>query len=96
MRKTLINRDRLIMAPKAAVANAVASVFDRLQSLPHEVQLLALAGAFVLMTEASALPAQDAFSAVSNLMVDERHSTRRDHRFAAMKQYLTDDLKGAL
>jgi hypothetical protein len=92
-RRLLVNRDRLVNAHKTRVANLTVSLFDRIQGHPvKEEQLLALAAGFVLMSEATGVPAQDAFQAVKNLMVDEKHSERRDHRFAAMKHHLETEL----
>lgn len=89
----LIDRDRLMNAPRGAVANACVRLFDRIQDLPHEHQLLAFAGAFVIMAEAYGFPAQDAFTAVKNLMLDPENATGWDHRFDAMRWNLRTEFK---
>lgn len=96
IRKTLVNRDRLNSADKSKVGTAMVSLFDRLQSLPKEVQVLALAGAFALMTEVSKVTAPEAMTAVSNLMYDPLTSTGRAPQFNAMRFHLDTELKEGL
>lgn len=79
-------------ASRKAVADACVLLFDRIQSLPKEHQLLALAGAFVLMSDAFGFPAQDAFVAVKNLMQDRETSTGLGLQFDAMRWHLQDEL----
>jgi hypothetical protein len=92
IRKKLISRDALNSASRSAVATAMVSVFDRLQGKPNEVQLLALTGAFALMSEVTEVSPEDARVVVSNLMRDPNTKTRRELRFQAMKAYLNEDL----
>lgn len=92
MKQKIIDRDKLNMASKDEVAKATVRLFDRIQSLPKEIQLLALAAAFVLMSETYQFPTNDTYSAVKRLMRDKFHSERVDHRFAAMKFHLKDTL----
>lgn len=89
----LLNRDRLTMASKLRVAEQTVGVFDRLSY--HQVKeerLLALGAAFTIMCEAANVNPGEVFTYVSNLMKDERHSERRDHRFAAMKFHVQEDI----
>lgn len=79
-------------ANRKAVARACVLLFDTVQSLPKEDQLLALAGAFVLMSSAFKFPAFDAFNAVKNLMADPTTSTGLGVQFDAMKWHLQTEL----
>jgi hypothetical protein len=96
LKRKLINRDTLNGVSRAAVATAMVSIFDRIQGLRNEVQLLALTGAFALMSEVTEVSPQDAQVVIANLMKDPNTKTRRELRFQAMKAYITEDLtKGA-
>lgn len=91
--KTLIDRDRLVNADRLTVARLCVLLFDRIQAHDnYEEQILALAAAFLLMCEAAGIAAQDAFTAVKNLMADPLHADRIEHRFAAMKYHLETEL----
>jgi hypothetical protein len=92
IRRKLINRDAMNGVSRNAVATAMVNVFDRLQGLRNEVQLLAIAGAMALMTEVVDVSPQDSMTAVKNLMVDPKTSTRRELRFQAMKFHLETEL----
>ncbi len=92
IRRKLINRDAMGMASRNAVASAMVSIFDRLQGLKNEVQLLALTGAFLLMSEVTEVTPDDARVVVANLMKDPATATRRELRFQAMKYHLETDL----
>lgn len=86
----------MVMADRVSVARLVASLFDRLQGHPiPEEQLLALAGAFVLIVRELDANPQDAFQAVTNLMTDETDvDDRLLAQFAAMTHYLKEDVIG--
>jgi len=88
----VIDRDKFNAAPKGAVASATVRLFDTIQKLPKEVQLMALACAFSLMVRAYKFNPNDAISASGRLMRDEIHSSRMDHRFDAMLFHLNEDL----
>lgn len=88
----LVDRDRLTNAPRQKVADACVAVFDRLQGLPKELQILAFAAAFILSTDASGIPAQEAFTATKNLMFCERTASKLDLQFQAMQYHLRTDL----
>ena len=92
IRKKLINRDAMNGASRNAVAQAMVNVFDRLQGLRSEVQLLALAGAFALMSEVTEVTPSDSYAVIANLMKDNTTVTRRELRFQAMKFHLETDL----
>lgn len=82
-----MNADRL------TVARLCVMIFSAIQNhRSKEEQLLALAAAFLLMAETAGIPAQDAFTAVKNLMADPLHADRVEHRFAAMKYHLETEL----
>jgi hypothetical protein len=90
---TLIDRDRIVNADRTTVARLCVLLFDRIQTHSnYEEQILALAAAFLLMCEACGIAAQDAFTAVKNLMADPLHADRIEHRFAAMKYHLETEL----
>lgn len=91
-KRLLVNRDALMNAPRQKVADACVAIFDRLQGLPKEMQILALAAAFLLSTDASRIPAQEAFTATKNLMFCERTSSKLDLQFQAMKFHLDTEL----
>lgn len=89
----LVSRDRLNNANRSRVAALVVNLFDRIQSHPvKEEQLLALAGAFVLMAKAFRFSAQEAFTAVGNLMTEPNKEDGLVHQFAAMKYHLETEL----
>lgn len=96
IKRLLVDRDRLNMAPQGVVANLTATIFDRIQDKPKEHQLLAMACAFILMAETCRFPAQDAFAAASNLMKDPLTATGRHVTFDGLRYHLetetlTDD-----
>lgn len=90
----MVDRDRLNSAPLGAVAKACVQLFDRVKDLPKEVQLLALASTFVIMSKVLRFPTEDTYQAVTNLMRDPTHSERIDHRFAAMQYLMETELLG--
>lgn len=57
-----------------------------------EEQLLSLAAAFLLMAEACGLPAQEAFTAVKNMMADPLRASGIYHQFDAMKYHLETEV----
>lgn len=93
MKKTLIDRDRLMNADAKEVATLTVLLFDRLQGYPYnEPKVLALASAFLLTCDAMKVPAQDAFVACQNLMTDDLHPSGLRSSFAAMSSHLKDDI----
>ena len=91
-RKLLIDRDKMVNADRTTVARTCVELFDRIQDKAKEAQLLGLACAFILMAETLKVPAQDAFSAATNLMLDKMNPTGREARFDAMKFHLETEL----
>lgn len=81
-------------ADKAHVATLCVLAFDGMSKVYKRKteQLMALAASFVLLCEACGVEPFDVYVAAKNLMVDERHCERRDHRFAAMKYHLETEL----
>lgn len=94
--KVLTNRDRIVNADRPIVARLVVDLFNTLdQSPPHirnEEKLLALAGAFVLMASVLKVSAQEAFTAVKNLMTDPLGPDGLVQQFAAMRFHLEEEL----
>lgn len=91
-KRILIDRDRINSADKAEVANTCVSLFDRIDMLPKHIQLLGLAAAFILMANASGIPAQDAFTATKNLMKDPLTATGIAPQFQAMDFHLKTEV----
>lgn len=91
-KRILIDRDRMNTADKGDVAQATVSLFDRIQHRPKHIQLLALAAAFTLMSSASGIPAQDAFSATKNLMYDPLTQSGIAPQFQAMEYHLKTEV----
>lgn len=79
-------------ADAKTVAQKAVKVFDRVQDETPEIQLLTLAAAFILLAESAGIPTQDVYTAILNLMYDPLHNTGRKHQFAALKQYLKEDV----
>lgn len=91
--RILTSRDRLNNADRGRVARLMVSLFDRVSLHPlKEEQLLALAGAFVLLADAAKIPAQDVFTAVKNLMTDRTKSEGLVLQFSAMKYHLETEV----
>lgn len=91
--KLLVDRDKLVNANRANVARLCVLLFDRLQlHASKEEQLLALAAAFLLMAEACGIPAQEAFTAVKNMMADPMRASGIYHQFDAMRFHLDTEV----
>lgn len=91
-KRLLVNRDRLLHAPRKKVAQACAALFSTVQGLAKEVQILALAAAFTIICEATKLPPRDAHEAVNNLMYDPLTANGRALQFDAMRYHLDTEL----
>jgi hypothetical protein len=64
-----INNDLLMSADPIAVAHAAMTVIDAMQTkFTPEQQLLGISAAFLLMADGLKTPAQDVFTAITNLM----------------------------
>lgn len=90
----MLDRDKLNGAPRGAVAQACVQLFDRIQHLPREIQLLALAGAFVLMSKALRFDSNDTYQAITNLMKDPKNSSGMLAQFDAMRFHIETELSG--
>lgn len=85
----MFNRDRMVNASAGAVAHAAMSVLDAVQTRPPEAQVLGAAAFFITACERFGVPAQDAFTAVTNLMNDREG---RKPEFAAVRLYMENEL----
>lgn len=92
MKPAFYNRDKLMNASRREVARNTVSIFDRIQGLGKEAQVLALAAAFILMAQSAKVDTFDAFTAAKNLMADDLHSSGLAPQFAAMKYHLDTEL----
>lgn len=70
----------------------MVKLFATVQNMPRETQLLALAAAFVIQSEALGFPTNDAYAAIINLMKDPTNASGRDHRFDAMRFHIQTEL----
>jgi hypothetical protein len=79
-------------ARKDWVADGCVKIFDRIQGWPKEYQILSLAAAFLLTCMSARIPAQDAFTAVKNLMADPLTQTGMGLQFQGMKFHLDTEV----
>lgn len=71
------------------VARAGMTVADRLQDFPADAQVMGVAALFLILAEASGVPAQDVFTATKNLMSNQEG---RRPEFAALSDYVRNEL----
>lgn len=91
-RKTF-NRDAMNLADQKKVASLASKVVDFIQDWRPEDQLLALACSFLLVAEASRIPAQDVFTASKNLMqAPMQTQTGLCPEFQAIQYYLKQEV----
>lgn len=91
--RSLFSRDGMNNAPQKGVAQLASRVIDFIQDWRPEHQLLALATAFLLVAEASRIPAQDVFTASKNLMqAREDTQTGLCPEFQAIQYYLNKEV----
>ncbi len=90
--RVLIDRDKMNLASKRSVAGLCVRIFSAIENFPRELQLMALAAAFVLLSDATSIPAQDAMTATKNLMADPMTSTGLAPQFQAMRFHLNTDV----
>lgn len=74
------------------MGDATVKLFATIQKLPREIQLLALAAAFILQSEALGFDTNDAYAAVTNLMKDPLTRSGRGSQFDAMKWHISEEL----
>jgi hypothetical protein len=76
------------------VATLAVSIFERLQNYPRkEYQLLAIACAFLLLSRAGRVPAQETFTYATNLMTDPLREEGMGRSFAGLLHYLENWLE---
>lgn len=90
--KALYDRDKMMNASRSLVADGCVKVFDRIQGWPKEYQILSLAAAFLLTCMSARIPAQDAFSAVKNIMYDPLTQSGMGAQFQGMKFHLDTEV----
>lgn len=91
--KPLLDRDKLNSASQSEVAKTCVALFDYIQGLPREIQLLSLSAAFVIMSRALRFPTNDVYQAVTNLMKDPANATGVQYQFDAMKWHIETELE---
>lgn len=84
------DRDAFHSLRTKLAARATAAIFDANQYRSPEEQVAGAAAAFLLLCEAYKVPAQDAFSAVKNMM--NHHETRGGTDFDGLRSYLGADV----
>lgn len=89
-----INRDKLNHASAKAVGSAMVELFATLQKKRPELQLLALASAFILVAETFQFPTNDTYAAVVNLWKDPMTSSGKGLQWDAMAYHLRTELDG--
>lgn len=85
-----IDRDLMHMASPRAVAVATLTTIDALQDHPPHVQVLGAAAVFLNLATHFKVPAQDVFTAVTNLMNDREGMARPE--FAGVRKYMEIEL----
>ena len=85
----MINRDKLNNASADAVARAGIDILDRMQNHPQHIQPLALAAAFIVLSNHLRVPAQDLFAVTTNMMAEEENIAE----FKAVKDYIKYEIK---
>ena len=85
-----LDNDKLINADLVHTARASFSVIDALQDYPKEIQVLAAASVFKLLTEAHGLSPQDPMTMVGNII--ERGEKQGKTQFKAIAAYLKEEL----
>ncbi len=88
MRKR-INRDVMNMAGLGEVARASMTTLNALQDFRPEIQILGAAAVFLSLADHLGIPAQEAFSATTNLINDDNG---KRSEFQAIVAYLEGEL----
>ncbi len=90
---TQISYDRVANADRLRVAALSVRAFDALETHPiKEERLLALAGAFTLMSEAYGIPAQEVFTCVKRLMTDPLKEEGLVLQFSGLRYHIETEL----
>lgn len=85
-----MNRDQMINADAAAVAQSTYRLIDTLQHLPKPNRPLATAALFLLLMETTGLKAQDVFTYAKNL-INHADGTLRPE-FKAARRFMENEL----
>jgi hypothetical protein len=85
--------DLMVNAEPRAVSLATMSVADGVQTLPPETQVMGAAAFFLLLCEGYKVPAQDVFTAVTNLMNSEKGDAIP--QFNAAREYIKHEVINA-
>lgn len=86
-----MNRDLINNADAEQVALAGVGILDRMQNYPQHIQPLALAAAFLVLSEHLRIPAQELFTVTKNMMTEEQNVPE----FKAVKDYIKYEIKRA-
>jgi hypothetical protein len=81
----MIDRDKLMNMAVSDAGRAAMQVVDALQNHRPEAQVVGACAAFLLLAEASGMPAQDLFSATKNLI---NGAEGKRPEFAAVSMYI--------
>ena len=84
-----LNHDLFNHASAGVVANGAMAIVDKLQDMRPHTQVAAAAAVFLLLCESHKMPAQDAFTVITNIM---NHAEGRRPEFAAVRQYMEEEL----
>lgn len=85
----MLNRDDMNMVPVKEAATSTMRVIDAIQTLPPQLQVIAIVAAFKLLTERYKVEAQDAFTVADNVM---NHAQGRRAEFDAVRRYLHNEV----
>jgi hypothetical protein len=83
------NRDQLNNADAEQVARAGITILDRMQNHPQHIQPLALAAAFLVLSDHLRVPAQDLFTVTKNMLTEEQNIAE----FKALKDYVRYEIR---
>ena len=85
--------DRMVNAEPRAVSQATMAVADGVQTLTPETQVMGDAAFFLLLCDAYKVPAQDVFTATTNLMNSEKGDAIP--QFNAAREYIKHEVINA-
>jgi hypothetical protein len=85
--------DHMVNAEPRIVSRAVMHVADGVQTLSPDVQVMGAAAFFLMLCEAYKVPAQDVFTATTNLMNSEKGDAIP--QFNAAREYIKHEVVNA-
>lgn len=85
--------DQITSANRDSVAAAAFRVIDRVQNSNQNVQIAGAAVAFVLMAERMGINPGDLYALADRIMRDDNAGFGRAKQFAAVADYLKNELK---